>query len=120
MGDYPWFRVYNEVLTDRKLERIRSTTGIPRVVIRGVWLTLLAMANDSPKRGCLLWAEGIPVTEDELCADLEIEHAVLDSLLACFQCLKMIHRNTDVAQTGTSANSRAITDPHPIHLNGMR
>jgi len=38
MADFPWFRVYNEVLSDRKLERVRRMTHLPRVVIRGAWM----------------------------------------------------------------------------------
>jgi len=90
--------VYSELLTERKIERIRRTTKLPRVVIRGVWVTLLAMANDSPQRGVLLWAEGVPVTTDELCDDLEMDRAELDALMAEFETLHMIGRQEEIIE----------------------
>lgn len=98
MAEFPWFRVYSELLTERKIERIRRTTKLPRVVIRGVWVTLLAMANDSPQRGVLLWAEGVPVTTDELCDDLEMDRAELDALMAEFETLHMIGHQEEIIE----------------------
>ena len=45
MSKYPWFRVYsNDLLNDRKLARIARACDVPMATVRGVWLTLLAMA----------------------------------------------------------------------------
>jgi hypothetical protein len=102
MPDYPWFRVYNEVLTDRKLERIRQTTHLPRVVIRGAWLTIMAMANDSPERGYLLYAPDIPVSDDDLCDDLEMDRSDFNELMAAFARMRMVHRDTCTVCTNFS------------------
>ena len=93
MSRYPWFRVYNEILTERKIERIGRMTHLPRVVIRGAWTTILAMANDSPERGYLMWTDSLWITEAELCADLEMEPAEFAPLLDAFVKMQMVTRH---------------------------
>jgi len=91
MGDYPWFRVYSEILSDRKLQRIRRMTGLRRIEVRGAWLTLLAMANDSPERGCLFWAVGVPITEEDIADDLELDVDTTHKLIESFATMGMLH-----------------------------
>jgi len=91
MGEYPWFRVYSEILSDRKLTRICRITGCKRVEVRGTWLTLLAMANDSPERGRLLWAVSVPVTVEDIADDLEMDLEIVQQLIDTFQNLGMLH-----------------------------
>lgn len=95
MTAFPWFRLYSEILSERKIERIRRMTGLSRVVIRGAWVTLLAMANDSPQRGCLMWTDDLWITEQELCDDLEMDPADFDKLLAAFKTMHMISEQSN-------------------------
>lgn len=98
MSRYPWFRVYsNDLLSDRKLSRVSRVTKQPPVVIRGVWLTLMAMANDSPERGKLLIAEDLPVTDGEIADDLGLDDDVLEAILVEFERLNMIERGECLA-----------------------
>jgi hypothetical protein len=53
MSGMPWFRSYSEALSDPKITRISGSMQLPKAHVLGVWLTLLAMANRSPERGCL-------------------------------------------------------------------
>lgn len=93
MKPYPWFRVYSQdVLTDRKLLRVCRVCGVTKAVVRGTWLTLMAMANDSPERGTLLIAEDLPVTEQEICDDLGLDWETFDAVMSEFVALKMIAR----------------------------
>jgi hypothetical protein len=96
MGDYPWFRVYSEILSDRKLQRIRRMTGLKRIEVRGAWLTILAMANDSPERGCLFWAVGLPITEEDIADDLELDLDTTQKLLEAFRTMGMLHEEQGV------------------------
>ena len=100
MSKYPWFRVYsNDLLNDRKLARIARACDVPMATVRGVWLTLLAMANDSPERGRLLICESVPVTENEIREDVGLDAATFDALLCEMERLRMIGRGDCVTVT---------------------
>lgn len=66
MTALPWFRFYSEAVRDPKLRRTARETGESPAHVLGVWCILLAFANDSPERGKLLLADGIPVTEEDI------------------------------------------------------
>lgn len=85
----PWFRFYSEALRDRKLEYACRITGQPKVIIIGMWTTLLALANDSPDRGALLIAEGFPVTIADIVRDTELAEDIVVTILDAFQRLGM-------------------------------
>ena len=106
MSRYPWFRVYNEILTERKIERIGRMTHLPRVIIRGAWTTILAMANDSPQRGYLMWTDSLWITEAELCADLEMEPAEFTPLLDAFVKMQMVTRHDGGGLSCTNFDKR--------------
>ena len=93
MADFPWCRLYNDVLKDRKLERIRRMTKLPRVVIRGAFMSMMAMANDSPQRGYLMLSPGVWMGDDEICDDLEMDPVDFEPMLAAFISLGMVTRH---------------------------
>lgn len=95
MADFPWCRLYNDVLSDRKIDRICRTTKQPRVIVRGMWMTLLAMANDSPQRGHLMWSPGVWVDDDEICGDLGMDAADFAPLMAAFVDLALLTRDAN-------------------------
>ena len=100
MPNYPWFRLYSaDLLSDRKLLRIARACQVPMAIVRGVWLTLLAMANDSPERGCLLISDGIPVTEEEIRCELGLDPATFEALLSEMEALNMIARGECIVVT---------------------
>jgi len=103
---YPWFRVYNEILTERKIERIGRMTHLPRVVIRGAWMTILAMANDSPERGCLKWTDDLWISEAELCDDLEMAADEFTPLLDAFVRMQMVTRHEGGGLSCTNFDKR--------------
>lgn len=49
----PWFRVYTELLSDRKIARAAARAGISKCEMIGAWIGLLCLANESPVRGSL-------------------------------------------------------------------
>ena len=89
---YPWFRLYSETLRDRKLSYVAEQSHLPRALVLGVWTTLLCLANDSPRRGSLLLAEGVPIDGKMLCAETGLEEPVLISILDAFERVGMIGR----------------------------
>ena len=61
-----WFRFYTGTTTDSKIRKITQMTGMNIAEVVGLWAIILCYANDSPKRGALLIAEGVPVTDGDL------------------------------------------------------
>jgi hypothetical protein len=55
----PWFRFYTEAINDPKLEELTPAQ-------RWLWVTLLAVARESPQSGRLLRAEGVPWRSEAL------------------------------------------------------
>lgn len=64
--NYPWFRLYSDVLHDKKITRTSVQVRQPKALVLGLWVTILSLANDSPERGKLLISDGIPLTLDEI------------------------------------------------------
>jgi len=66
MNAFPWLRLYNETLSDRKIARVCRDAGQPKSLVIGVWATLLMLASDSPRRGELLISDDLPLSPDEI------------------------------------------------------
>ena len=91
MSNMPWFRSYSEILSDRKIVRICRITSQPKVIVVGLWITLLALANDSPERGKLLLTKEIPYTTDDIAAESELPKEDVIKLLDAFRGMSMIN-----------------------------
>ena len=61
-----WFRFYTEAIGDKKLTRAARDLGQPLPHVLGVWAVVLSIASDSPERGVLLIADGMPATIDDV------------------------------------------------------
>ena len=85
-----WFRFYSEVVTDRKFQRVAVMLNLDRATVIGIWAGLLCLANDSPERGKLLMAPGVPLTRTEIAESTGIPLATLDQTLATFAELGMV------------------------------
>ena len=55
----PWFRLYTEMPSDRKIRRLK-------VEHRWLWVCVLCAARQSPIHGLLLVADGVPCDEQDL------------------------------------------------------
>ena len=86
----PWFRFYSEVLNDRKIQRACRMAQQPKAVLVGVWTTLLCLANDSPERGKLMFAEDMWLTEDEIQAETGLDPVTFGKIIKVFQQLDML------------------------------
>jgi len=95
MTAMPWFRVYSEILDDRKLKRICKKTGHSKALVIGVWTCLLALANNATPRGELSISEDIPYTIDDLEDELGLPSEIILQLIDEFIEMGMINgRNT--------------------------
>ena len=91
---HPWFRLYGDILSDRKLTRISKIIGQPRALLLGVWTVMLALANESPERGRLLLAPGQPLTLEDLKDETGIDE--IETVLGQFVVMDMIAKDSGV------------------------
>ena len=87
----PWFRLYSEVLDDKKIKRICRATGTNKATVIGLWVILLALANDSTDRGALQISDGIPYELSDIAYEAEIPDDQVDTLLKLFEKYDMLH-----------------------------
>jgi hypothetical protein len=87
----PWFRLYSEILDDKKIKRICRATSFNKATVIGVWVCLLALANESSDRGALQISDGIPYDINDLAAETELPEDQLDTLLKMFERYDMLH-----------------------------
>lgn len=95
MSSTPWFRLYSEVLSDRKLKRVCVQSGHPMATVLGVWVSLLAMANESPQRGYLLIADDMPFTIEEIGAEIGLDYETVEAIISAFAQVQMVHFEDD-------------------------
>jgi DnaD/phage-associated family protein len=90
MTKMPWFRVYSEMMSDRKINRICKKTGQSKALVIGLWVCLLSLANESPQRGTLLLAEDIPFSTEDLEDEIGLPEEIITQLLDEFRTYGMI------------------------------
>jgi DnaD/phage-associated family protein len=94
MKNMPWFRLYSDVLTDRKINRICKNTGQAKAIVIGVWVCLLSLANESPKRGVLMLADDIAYTLDDLEDETGMPREIIGQLIDEFRAHGMVAGQT--------------------------
>jgi hypothetical protein len=80
---WPWFRLYIEVIEDRKLRRLPPAQ-------RWVWIALLCAARKSPVAGIFLLSENVPGTLDDLADIAAIPLKDVQEAVAVFQQQDMV------------------------------
>lgn len=66
MTNMRWFRMYAEIKNDPKLRRLDHAG-------RWLWVVILCLASESPERGSLLLAEGLPYTIEEIAREADLD-----------------------------------------------
>ena len=87
---FTWFRMYSEVLSDCKMDRAASLSGLSHMEVLGAWTGLLCLASDSPVRGFLLLTESMPLTQPEIAEYVGTDTETMDAALAAFERLGML------------------------------
>lgn len=89
-SNLPWFRLYSEIIDDKKIERICRLTPFTKAEVIGVWVILLALASESPERGVLLVSETVPYEMDDFVHITGIHQSKLEDLFERFINLDML------------------------------
>ena len=87
---FTWFRMYSEVLSDRKMDRAASISSLSRMEILGAWTGILCLASDSPVRGILLLTDTMPLTTAEIAEYVGTDSETLSAALEAFERLGML------------------------------
>jgi hypothetical protein len=102
--------VYSEILDDKKIKRIIRETNQPKALIVGVWITLLALANDAEARGKLLISEDMPYNLEDFEDATGLPAKEIVSLLAQFASLGMIVTNDGITEIKNWERRQFISD----------
>jgi DnaD/phage-associated family protein len=94
----PWFRLYTEILDDKKIKRVCRVTNECKALVVGVWVILLALANDSDERGKLLVSEGNAYTLADLTDETGIQSEVFIDIVNEFKKLGMLEQIDETLQ----------------------
>jgi len=93
MTNYTWLRLYHDTPNDRKFMRACRMSSQPKTMVLGFWSLLLCMASDSPERGRLLYGEDVPVTDDDIERESELDPIAVGKMLETFLKLGMLSRS---------------------------
>lgn len=113
----PWFRVYVETFTDRKILRLTPAE-------RWLWMAILAAARESPRPGHLLVSEGEAMTDAELSRYADVPPSVVRSGLAKMVRLGMMAEDGGVRNvinwSARQFESDNVTERTRDHRNRSR
>lgn len=108
----PWFRVYLETFSDKKLRKL----GVPQ---KWLWIAMLGASRESPEPGRLLITTGYPMTARDLAAYADVRLNVVTTALPIMERLGMIAMDGDTitipnwdARQFESDNVTARTQKH--------
>ena len=85
-----WFRFYSEAVSDRKVARTAKIVGVDKALVVGVWAGLLSLASESPERGALLLAPGLPFTVADMAEEIGCSEETMQAILVQFDTLDMV------------------------------
>lgn len=116
---YPWFKVWNEMVFDPKLSRIAREVRQSRAFVIGAWITLLAMASESPERGTLYVTRNVRVTDDDIAESWILDLDKTTELLDAFIHLGLLQRLDNQVLMVTNWEKRQAP-PDPTAAKRMR
>lgn len=86
----PWFRVYTELLSDRKLARAAGRAGVSKCEMIGAWIGLLCLANESPVRGSLYVTFQDRYSNADVTAELALQDVTWSKVRVALESMGMI------------------------------
>jgi len=83
-----WLKLHIDIFSDEKIKLIRKYPDGDRILV--IWIWLLTMAMKSTKKGIIQLADGMPYTDNDLSAIMEIEIKTIQLAMELFQRFNMI------------------------------
>jgi hypothetical protein len=78
----PWWRLYCEMISDRKFKYISKICGLSKIQLIGAWVIICTLAHESPRYGALLVTSQLRITVTDLAEELEISQEIVEKMIA--------------------------------------
>lgn len=88
MADVRWIKVYTDMISNKKIKRIRRLPEGNNIVL--IWVFLLAQAGESNKSGALYLTDTLPFRAEDLAIEFDFEVTVINLALITLERFSMI------------------------------
>lgn len=88
MADVKWIKVYTDMVSNKKIKRIRTLPEGNNTVL--IWVFLLAQAGESNKSGALYLTDTLPFRAEDLAVEFDFEVPVINLALVTLERFSMI------------------------------
>jgi len=86
--DVKWIKVYTDMVSNKKIKRIRTLPEGNNIVL--IWVLLLAQAGESNKSGALYLTDTLAFRPEDLAVEFDFEIAVINLALVILEKYSMI------------------------------
>ena len=88
MADVKWIKIYTDMVSNKKIKRIRTLPEGNNIVL--IWVLLLAQAGESNKSGALYLTDTLAFRPEDLAVEFDFEIAVINIALIILEKYSMI------------------------------
>jgi predicted phage replisome organizer len=94
MADVQWIKIYTNMVSNKKIKRIRTLPEGNNIVL--IWVFLLAQAGESNKNGALYLTDAIPFRAEDLAIEFDFELSIIQLALITLEKFSMIEVFEDI------------------------
>lgn len=94
MSDVKWIKVYTNMVSNKKIKRIRTLPEGNNIIL--IWVFLLAQAGESNRDGALYLTDTIPFRAEDLAIEFDFEVSVINLALITLEKFSMIEAFEEV------------------------
>lgn len=94
MADVKWIKIYTDMISNKKIKRIRKLPEGNNIVL--IWVFLLAQAGESNKNGALYLTDTLPFRSEDLAIEFDFEVTVINLALITLERFSMIEVFDDI------------------------
>ena len=94
MADVKWIKIYTNMISNKKVKRIRKFPEGNNIIL--IWVFLLALAGESNSNGALFLTDIIPYKPDDLAIELDFDISIITLALITLERFSMIEVFDDV------------------------
>jgi len=88
MADIKWIKIYTDMVSNKKIKRIRTLPEGNNIVL--IWVFLLAQAGECNKNGALYLTDTLPFRPEDLAVEFDFEITVINLALITLERFSMI------------------------------
>lgn len=88
MADVRWIKIYTDMISNKKIKRIRKLPEGNNIVL--IWVFLLAQAGECNKSGALYLTDTLPFRSEDLAIEFDFEVTVINLALITLERFSMI------------------------------